>query len=369
MKRLMPAWRAWRVWACGFTLAAARLGSTGPALAQAPSPTAERGFALEYRAAPECPDSLALVSAIQSRTPGAELVDPVAAAVRLKVELQPAGQSSLWVELAEGGLRRDVPSTSCGEALASFAVIVSMVLEAEPASRRAMAESAPPESAPTAAAEVARDEAPPSDATAAAEPAKAPPVPPAPPRDVGGSRSARERSVGVAVSGGLGLESAVAPATPLGGACDLELWARPEHVLAPGSQVGLVITGTSTNPSPSGTAYFSLVTARFRGCVLRAALSENARLIPCLAFEVGSLSARGGGDAENPEQKSMPWLTAGAVLRAQLDLAEGVLALEGSGSLKRLLRHDRFTFRPTSLAFEVPSYSIGAELGLSVRLH
>ena len=51
----------------------------------------------------------------------------------------------------------------------------------------------------------------------------------------------------------------------------------------------------------------------------------------------------------------------------KLDLVRAV-TLEASGGLKVLARRDTFVFRPASLVYEVPRWSLGLGLGLSLRV-
>jgi hypothetical protein len=160
---------------------------TAPAAA-----TAERGYSLEYRAVGGCPDATALVHAIESRTPGA-VSRPASAAVNLRVELREDGTSTLWIELPEGGSRREFPRAPCADAVASIAVIASMVLEADASPRRATVQAVMNDAASE----------PPSPSPPTLDvPTTAPTLPVAPPRDVAGTaplrqpaqRSARRRS-------------------------------------------------------------------------------------------------------------------------------------------------------------------------------
>lgn len=100
---------------------------------------AEQTYSLDYTAATGCPDAVILAQSIQARTATAALAAPEIAAVRVKVEVEPDGQSRFWIQLGDVSFQRDLPSAPCADAVASIAVIVSMVLEAEPASRVSLA--------------------------------------------------------------------------------------------------------------------------------------------------------------------------------------------------------------------------------------
>jgi hypothetical protein len=130
-----------------------------------------------------------------------------------------------------------------------------------------------------------------------------------------------------------------------------------------------VATSEATRSNDYGTATFQLFAARFTGCAVRLPLTASLRMLPiCAVFEAGSLRAAGGGGIKNPQRTTMPWLGLGAALRAQWDLLPR-LAVEASGSAVGLLRQDTFTFLPDTLVYEVPGLSLGARLGISLRLH
>src|SRR6185295_7702251 len=128
--------------ASGIGLGLAIVTSAGLAgAATVPQENAERSYSLLYEAAADCPDATVLTRAIESRTPGAVQQPSDTAAVRLRVQLRADGTSTLWVDLPEGGSRREFPAAACADAVASMAVISSMVLEAGAAERAATTQS------------------------------------------------------------------------------------------------------------------------------------------------------------------------------------------------------------------------------------
>lgn len=356
----MAARHGWRDWAFGLVV----ICSPTRAFAQS---QAEQTFALDYKAAAGCPDGLALVQSIQARTAGAALVTPELAAVRLKVEVEPDGQSRFWIQLGDASFQRDLPSAPCADAVASIAVIVSMVLEAEPASRAYLAAGGAA-SAPPAKAEFPSPE--PEPELEAPTPPPPPPVPPpAKPVERAPTPAKASRRFGVAVTGGAMLETAVAPTPPLGAMLGVEVWWQRSRAIAPGIQAEALATGTATTSNEHGSATFQLLAARLRACLLRIPIATKGRLMPlCAALEGGSLRAQGGGGIANARRTAMPWWNLGAAARAQWDVIPA-LALEASLSAGALLRKDEFVFRPSSLVYQVPAVSIGAGLGLSLRLH
>jgi hypothetical protein len=239
-----------------------------------------------------------------------------------------------------------------------MAVIAVMVLEAAPAERRAMADFPATEAPP---ASVKKAEAP---GEAVPPPPKPPEPPPVPERRVSAPEPERRQQspspVRWAASAGVALESAVAPSPPIGFAAAVEGWWREGW--SPGVRLSLLTTSTATISSADGDAEFRLLTGRLGICPLRRALGASV-LVPCATFDAGSLMAKGGGAALNTTSKNMPWLAAGASLRAQFALS-AALGLEVGAGARALLRRDRFVFRPSSLVYYVPaaSFDIGASV-------
>src|SRR5688500_13265582 len=100
----------------------------------------ERTFHVEYAASTGCPAESSIVEAILARAAGAEHVALPAAVVRLRVELR-HDSATLWVELAEGRLRREISAASCADVMEAMAVMSAIVIEAEPGSRLAASDA------------------------------------------------------------------------------------------------------------------------------------------------------------------------------------------------------------------------------------
>jgi|GEM_PF-4791353 len=170
---------------------------------------AQRSYSLLYEAAADCPDATVLTRAIESRTPGAVQQPSDTPAVRLRVQLRADGTSTLWLDLPEGGSRREFPAAACADAVASIAVISSMVLEAGAAERAATAQSmmdrVEPAAAPAEPAAQATQNAPRAKARATSPTAPAERTPSAAPKPKPKPTRAR-----VAFAAGALLESAVA---------------------------------------------------------------------------------------------------------------------------------------------------------------
>lgn len=327
------------------------------------TPTTDRSYSLVYRAAAGCPGAVDVARAIAARAVGSSQTDAAAAAVHLTLELRASGDSSLWVDLAEGSFRRDFHADSCGEAVESMAVIAAMVLDTAPAERRALAvlpsaeftvEPEPQGGGATA------------DAAAPQLPDALPRPLPADVRAAGDRQASKPRSVPVrswswAVAAGGAFESAVAPTPPPGVTAALETWQVLGEWWAPAVRVSLLSTASASTQVKDGDAQFRLLAGRLALCPLRRGVGARLQVVSCADLELGSLRAQGGGAAVNERSASMLWLAPGASLRARLALTDR-WGLEVAAGAKRLLRRDHFIFKPSSHIYYLPatSFDLGA---------
>ncbi len=328
-----------------------------PSHAQLSSEEPARAFALEYQAAPGCPDRDAFTAAIQDRTAGASYVASGPAALRFRVELRDDGQNTLWVDLPEGSSRRDFNDSSCADAASSMAVIAAMVLEAVPAKRLwATEQPAAPPLVSTAPSPV---------------PAPAPVVASAPPpsraRAVSDVAARPAERWGLALAAGPALESAVAPTPPPALLAGLEInWPRGGP-WSPSARLEALVSTAAVQQTSDGAATFQLIAGRLSGCPVRLQLLIRLRVLPCATLDAGSLRASGGGAAENVHTRHMPWVAGGALVRLEIPVWQR-LSVEAFVAARLLTRHDSFIFNPERLVYSVPRWSAGVGLGVSLRL-
>ena len=352
--------------ASGIGLGLAIVTSAGLAgAATVPQENAERSYSLLYEAAADCPDATVLTRAIESRTPGAVQQTSDTAAVRLRVQLRADGTSTLWVDLPEGGSRREFPAAACADAVASMAVISSMVLEAGAAGRAAATQSMMDRAEPAAPpAEPA------AQATPSAPSAKARAASPTTPAQRTPSAAPKPTRARVAFPAGALLESAVARGAALGASVGVAAWLEPPQpsLWQPGIRLEVLGTLPATVHAAQGDAVLKLLAARLHVCPLRFPIGATLRLFPCVTGDLGSLSARGSGASlDQRATKTMPWRALGGTLRAELALGH-LVSLESWLSLRGLTRVDRFVFSPDFTAYQVPQWSLGAGAGVSVSL-
>lgn len=164
------------------------------------------------------------------------------------------------------------------------------------------------------------------------------------------------------------LETAVAPTPPIAAVAGMEAFVDGgAGWWSPGLRASVLATATATEHVAAGDGKFRLLAGHLGTCPWRIPLGKFVRLLPCASFEAGSLRAQGGGAAQNTRSVTMPWLAAALAARSQLTLSRSV-ALEAGIEAKLLARHDTFEFRPTSLVYEVPRWSLGFGLMVLVNL-
>jgi len=355
--------------ASGIGLGLAIVTSAGLAgAATVPQENAERSYSLLYEAAADCPDATVLTRAIESRTPGAVQQTSDTAVVRLRVQLRADGTSTLWVDLPEGGSRREFPAAACADAVASMAVISSMVLEAGAAGRAAATQSMMDRAEPAAPpAEPAAQATPNAPSAPSAKARAASPTTPAQRTPSAAPKPTRAR---VAFPAGALLESAVARGAALGASVGVAAWLEPPQpsLWQPGIRLEVLGTLPATVHAAQGDAVLKLLAARLHVCPLRFPIGATLRLFPCVTGDLGSLSARGSGASlDQRATKTMPWRALGGTLHAELALGH-LVSLESWLSLRGLTRVDRFVFSPDFTAYQVPQWSLGAGAGVSVSL-
>ena len=127
----------------------------------------------------------------------------------------------------------------------------------------------------------------------------------------------------------------------------------------------------ATVQATQGAVKLGLVAGRLHLCPLRWPIVASLAVVPCVTGDLGVLRARGVGATLNPQTPTMPWLALGGTMRAQLALGR-VVGLESWLGLRGLVRADTFVFgpseKPDSTAYQVPRWSLGAGIGLTLAL-
>ncbi len=335
-----------------------------PALVPVPVPAAAapQQVSLHYLGEPGCPSQ-------------AEFVDEVTARVRRPVEWSKAGAAVQMVVIVRQGsaqasgtlevvqqatapTRREFTSSSCAEVGSALALVAALALD--PNARTEQLPAHPPSSAVASA--------PPETAEA---PAPAPPASskPKPAANAGLAAPLQRPAPGRDYVVWLGPAAAVAAGyapEPLVSA-GLSLGARS---LRPGFSPGLQLaalwgkTGT-TGPEAAGGS-FAWALGRFEACPVQLSLARRLTFEPCVAAELGQLSARGASVGITPVNAERWWFAAGATFSLHLSLGPwfarlGMLALVPA-------TRDEFVFRdPNRSIHQAGAVLGGGSLGLGFQ--
>lgn len=345
---------------------AAPASATTPATAAPTSTGSPTTYSLELTPNDCAVDEAQLAQAIEARVPTAHRL-PQGADVAIRAELWNHGVSSLTVTLPQGSSRREFPGASCEEANAIVAFISALVLDAPPEDRLKATELASlPEE---------RSDKP---VEAEPKPVVSPPAeqPATPPRD---RTPARPSALRFGVDAALALETAVAPSPPFGGLFGVSVSWPIDGWLSPELRAGLLVTGSASQSADAGAVDFNLIAGRVNACPLRGSvLRQHLVLGLCAAFDFGYLRGRGNSNVLDGKLSSMPWVTGGLSVLAEVPLSQAFrLELEAGG--RRLAYHDRFTLDPDPSVmtpkpaapvevYNVPAFSAGFAVGLGFQL-
>ena len=329
----MDAARARRFMLSASTLIACLAAPAGAAAQPAP-------LRLDYEVAAGCPDAGAFTTEVRARAPRSAGLAHRAIAVRITS----SSSGSPGAASFEGSVvitddtgvipSRAVRGDTCDEVVRALALTVAMTLDPEENAEAVTILAAPP-----------------------------PPLEPAlpPPEKPPGAQAFSARS-GVHLSAGVrgGAESGVGPrlAPAFGVYADVAVGNLAVRLGAVRAVSPLVERG-------AGAARFARTTATLDACPLRWRPSASLALVPCAAFEIGSLSSEGQATVD-PESVARLWSAVGLVERLVWEPA-GPLVFELEGRALVPLTRDRFYFRPADDVFEASILVFSAGLTAGVR--
>jgi hypothetical protein len=332
--------------------------------AESPAGTAPPQVSLHYLGDSGCPDETEFVSEVTARVRRTVQWSKTGATAQMVVIIRQAGDHASGsleiVQRATEPTRREFTSASCAEVGSALALVAALALDPNarteqlPASTLGSALSMEPPPAPPPPPSLQSAPAPPPALSPAVQPPSALPVPP-PPRDP------------YVVWLGPTAMAAVGYASEPLVAFGLSLGVRS---VRPGFSPGLQLTplwgktGTTGPHATKGT--FAWAIGRLEGCPLQLSLAPPLRFEPCVAAELGALSARGASDDVVPVSVDRWWLAAGATLSLHLSLGSWFARLGGSAMLP--LTRDEFVFHdPDRTIHRASPVVAGGSLGLGFQ--
>jgi hypothetical protein len=330
--------------------------------AEAPKPEAVALVSLHYTSELGCPSE-------------AEFVDEVTARVRRPVKWTRSETATQIVVVVRAGeratgtlqvtqaaaepTRREFSSSSCAEVGSALALVTALTLDPNARTEQLPAHGAA-SFAPTAGL-VVPEAPPPAQPTPSPAPRPAPAAP-APPQPAAPAPSKGFVAwLGPAATVGLGY--AAEPLVAVG----LSLGARsPKNGWSPGFQLTPLWAGTGeTGPAAAGGA-FSWAVGRLEGCPVRLALAEPLSFEPCVAAEIGRVSARGTAAEITPVSVERWWFAAGPTF--SLHFSRGSWFARAGALLLVPATRDEFVFRAPDRSIQQASpLLVGGSLALGFQ--
>jgi hypothetical protein len=261
------------------------------------------------------------------------------------------------VQPATEPTRREFNSSSCAEVGSALALVAALTLDPN-----ARTEQLPPHASSPVPAE------PPAPAPEA--PAASPEAKPAAPTTTPTTPTAKPAAVvspGFAAWLGPAASVAAGYASKPMVAVGLSLGVRSaSDGFSPGFQLTPLWGGTgATGPAADG-GVFSWAMGRLEGCPLRLKLAQALNFEPCLAAEIGRVSARGADAAITPVSVDRWWFAAGATL--SLHFSRGFWFARLGGLLLVPATRDEFVFRdPDRTIHQASPLLVGGSLALGFQ--
>ncbi|HEX2872570.1 MAG TPA: hypothetical protein VHP33_14975 [Polyangiaceae bacterium] len=357
------------------TLPAGVLAQPAPDSPEAPKSEAPKSEAPKPEAPkPEAPALVSLRYTNELGCPSeAEFVDEVSARVRRPVQWTKSDRAIQIVVIVRAGeratgtlevtqsatepTRREFSSSSCAEVGSALALVTALTLDPNARTEQLPTHGAA-SSAPTSALVVQEPPPPvaiPATAPAAPKPAVVPPPP------VTAPSNGFVAWLGPAASVGLGYVSE--PLISVG----LSLGARsPKNGWSPGFQLTPMWGGTGETGPTAAEGAFSWAMGRLEGCPLRLALAEPLSFEPCVAAEIGRVSARGTAAEITPVSVERWWFAAGATF--SLHFSRGAWFARAGALLLVPATRDEFVFRAPDRTIQKASPGlVGGTLALGFQ--
>jgi hypothetical protein len=354
------------IWGFAALLLAAAPARAQPLSADAEPEALPEQVQLDYVSGAGCPNKALFVNEVKARIRRPVAWVAMNGAFSIIVSLnETQGEAVGRLELARGGAeatRREFTAASCQEVGSALALVVALALDpnarTDPLPPTELTEPLPPEE--NAPAPAPLPPSPPTAVEAAAAPRPSPASPKVAPRPPlryavwfgpaagvdGGYAPEPLVTVGVSLGARVTLGSSFSPALQL-----TPLWGR---------------TGSTGPAAEFGTFAWSM--ARLEACPVDFQLAKSLRLVPCLAGELGRLSARGRG-SELYEATAVDrfWGAAGVTVALHLNL--GSWFVRGSGEAIFPATRDEFLLRdPDRSVHRASAIGLGGRLGLGFQL-
>lgn len=279
--------------------------------------------AIAYRVPEGCPSEAKFVSAVMARTHRARFVDHAPDARRFVVDIRRVGESyagKLVVEEGSHRATREVTSVRCDEIIEAFVFFTAITLDPS----ASLVPQAPP--APSVRPPLPSPAPPPARRAPTPPPARRTPTPPAPSSSPSPAWHVTVGS-GAFVATGL-TDSAMFAAHPV-----VEL-ASSRAGLSPAVSVGFAWANSRSQDSSPGRFTVGLRAFVLAGCGYHMRLGGDAApsLRLCAQIEAGVIEVRPFAFVQ-PTSPARPWFAAGPLVRLDVPILPGRLAVRGDAAL------------------------------------
>jgi hypothetical protein len=316
---------------------------------------------LEYHGSRTCPDDASFMDRVRARTERVEFaVGQAPSTTKLVVTLN-ADVLEGAIDLRRsnaGPLIRSARGATCEEVADALAAIVA----------EAMDPALPPRPAPASATQ--------GGAGAGASPGEGPAVAPA----SGSSPSERGRSRAgegdtdsepatwqLTLGAGPVLAGGMAPNPSFGVLALLRAVVATKELLGPSLVVSVEYAMSPTARVDVGDATFTRALIRVEASPWGLRPHTTIAVMPCVAFEAGSLWVASENSAGTSERRSAPWQSAGLGARLDWQASRRTIVSLGGLAMHPLRRHT-FQFGEPSASFEVyrvPNWALGGTLAVA----
>ena len=319
----------------------------------ASSAHAERApIAIAYDAGPDCPTVEEFVRKVAQRAENVDVVPSNSPAAQVHVQLHPSGNivmGRLELRRESGAYVRELVGSSCDEAASALAFVLAQTLLPDRAS-----DATPDSAVEPGIVESTRTVIPPTTIER-------------PPAPAVGAAALLDWWAGAEA----GLRRAPVPIWMIKEAVFIELRLGRTAGLVPSLELGVVHSGpASITTTPDWTAQVTWLAGRVAICPARIGLGSRVFVVPCIGTHVGGFWTSGtplGGRGEG-RSATAPWVDGMAALRLDVQASDAVSLRLGFEAIAVISRYDLVFDNPNTVAFQMPTTTGAASVGVVLRI-
>ncbi|MDF3065509.1 MAG: hypothetical protein K0R38_1110 [Polyangiaceae bacterium] len=318
---------------------------------------------LDYLSSPSCPQKATFLTEVKARIRRPVSWVVAEGAVRVAVSLNQAESGATGrLEVARAGkppTRREFTAVTCSEVGSALALVVALALDPNARTEPLPEPELEPAPAPLVEAP-SPPPAPPVSTPPRVVPPQAPslPLPPPPARE---THYVAWLGPVAGVDAGYAPEALVTLGVSLGARVSWGSWFSPTVQLTP-------LWGKTGSTGPAAElGSFAWAMARLEACPVNVRLTPALGFSPCLAAELGRLTARGTADDVESRTADRFWAAPGVTAALHFDLGAWFVRVSGEGMFPAT--RDDFVFRePDRSVHRASAFAYGGRLGFGFQL-